>query len=293
MCPKEKTELTKEYCLLINDELMEFLRETNWKVHRKGYGDGRFIVSNMMEEWIDIFKYWLSLGQLWGFTPEDLIQEYYRKSAVVEQRYEQETQLEFEAGKVAGVDIDGVLAQYPEGFLDFVNGKLGTNYTAEGLKEYNLYEAFDIPVPIMEQLKDEFRSTGRKRHLPVIPGAKEFLETLRAKGYQIVLLSARPYKQYKRIFADTQEWLKKNQLPYDAILWDENKCVKLLREFGQDTVSFFVEDHLGQANDVARLGCKVYLLEKSYNQGATRGGIIRVRDLEHLTEILKMEGEGE
>jgi len=281
---EQRVKHTKEYSLLLIDEIMELIGETNWKAHRKNKDD--FIESNLKEEWTDMFKYWLSIGLIWGFNPYDFVKEYERKSSVVEQRYKQEKQLEFKANKVVGVDIDGVLAKYPEHFLDFVNRKMGTDYSVESLTDYDIYEALDLPENVTKELKDKFRQSGEKRFIPVLNGAKKFLKDLKKNGYQIVLLSARPYKKYRRIFADTKEWLKKNNLVHDAILWDEDKCARLIKEFGTDKVKFFVEDNLENANDVADLS-KVYLLNKSYNTGKTKGNIVRVNELD---EIMKMEG---
>ena len=281
---KDKINLIKENALLLVDEIMEMVNETNWKAHRKN--KEHFIESNLKEEWIDIFKYWLSMGLIWGFDPYDFLLEYDRKSAVVKQRYKQEKQLEFEANRIVGVDIDGVLAAYPEHFLDFVNRKMNTNYKVEELSSYNIYEALDLPNEVTKELKDEFRQSGEKRYIPVLDEAKWFLKTLKKNNYQIVLLSARPYKKYRRIFADTKEWLEKNGLVYDAILWDEDKCSRLIKEFGENSVEFFVEDNLSNANSVANTA-KVYLLNKSYNQGETKKNIVRIDKLSDIEEIEK------
>lgn len=268
---------------MLMDEVYEMLRETSWKNHRK---DKPYMIeSNMKEEWIDIFKYWLSIGLVWDFDPKDLIEEYFRKSEVVEQRYKQEKQLDFESGKIAGIDIDGVLAKYPEHFLDFINREVGTDLKVEDLDDYNIYEALDMPKELTKKLKDKFRQTGEKRFIPVFDKAKDFLKTIKENGYHIVLLSARPYKKYKRIFADTKEWLEKNELVHDAILWDEDKCNRLIREFGDDSVKFFVEDNLENANDVSET-TKVYLIDRSYNQGEINKNVIRVDSYE---QILRME----
>ena len=62
------------------------LRETNWKM---GQYTTRAVDRNKLrEEWIDIFKYWLGLGNVWGFTIEEMFDEFWRKSAIVDKRYE-------------------------------------------------------------------------------------------------------------------------------------------------------------------------------------------------------------
>ena len=280
----EKVAMTKEYSLQLNGEVYELLRETSWKNHRKA--GPNIIKSNLKEEWIDVFKYWLSIGALWGFNPEDFIEEYWRKSAVVEQRYLQEKQLDFESSKIAGVDIDGVLAAYPEHYINYVNKELGTDFKVNQVKDYDLYNSLPIPEDIALDLKDSFRQSGQNRTIPVLEGAKKFLQELRRRDYKIVLLSARPYKQYRRIFADTQTWLNENGLVHDAILWDEDKCGRLVREFGKENVSFFVEDHIGNANSIAdKVLCPVFLFNRSYNKDKLeKKGVYRVDTFSQIIE---------
>ncbi len=45
--------------------------------------------ARLLEEWIDVFKYWLGLGNVWGFTLEDFVNEFWRKSSIVDERFKQ------------------------------------------------------------------------------------------------------------------------------------------------------------------------------------------------------------
>ena len=289
LTPAEINQWADKYGFLLVREVAEFINELNTKPHRK---EAKTIIrSNLLEEWIDIFKYWLCLGRLFGFSPQDLREEYYRKSDVVMQRFFQEKQLQYIPGKVAGVDIDGVLADYPAAFINFVNRELGTDFNPVGQKNYHLPESLGLPLDLCMELKHKYRETGQKRFIPVKPGAKELLEALKQAGYTIVLLTARPYKQYKRIFADTQEWLNNNGLLYDSIIWDEDKNTRLVREFGQERISFFIEDVAKNANQIAALGVPCYLINAAYNEDAIlQPGVIRVNNLAEVAENLKERG---
>ena len=76
---------TKDFVLHITEELHELLRETSWKMtHRPDAS--RAVRANVLEEWIDCFKFLLGLAQVWGFTVEDIEAEFLRKSAIVEAR---------------------------------------------------------------------------------------------------------------------------------------------------------------------------------------------------------------
>lgn len=77
--------LTKEFVLHVEDEAHELLSEINWKMAQ--YKVNEVNRKKLLEEWIDIFKYWLGIGNVWGFTLEDFFNEFWRKSAIVDEKY--------------------------------------------------------------------------------------------------------------------------------------------------------------------------------------------------------------
>lgn len=280
--PEEFQRWNNFLCLALHREVGEVLETVDWKIHRNHYKAA--IRSNTLEELIDILKYWMSLAQLYGFTPEDVERGYWRKSGVVEQRHRQEiaNNISEEGKKIVGIDIDGVLADYPRSFLDFINAELGTAFSPEDITEYSgIYDLCGIPTDLGIQLKNKYRETGQKRFIPVCKGVQEFIAFLREEGYAIVLLTARPYQTYKRIFAGTIEWLKKNGIHYDMVIFDENKEEALINEFGSK-VEFFVEDNPSNAKKISRLGIKCYLVEHPYNRTFSQEGVAKVKDLEEL-----------
>jgi uncharacterized HAD superfamily protein len=142
-----------------------------------------------------------------------------------------------------------------------------------------------LPVEETTRLKHLYRDSGQKRFIPVIEGARQFLDELKYMGYIVVLLTSRPIDRYKRIFADTQYWLVENRLHYDAILFDEAKGERLVKEFGQDKVEFFVDDVAGFANGISDAGFKCYLIDKAYNQVPLKENVIRVNTLKEVLDI--------
>lgn len=273
------------YHLALMREVGEVLDTVDWKIHRKEHKST--IRSNTLEELIDCFKYWMCLCQLHGFTPEEIEEAYYQKSIVVEQRHKQEIvdAINLSNCKVVGVDIDGVLADYPRSFVEFINKELGTNYDHRKVDNYNVPQALGLSVETGMRLKDKYRQTGQKRFIPVIPGAAEFLQKLRNHGYKIMLLTSRPYQKYKRIFSDTMEWLQKNNLVFDSIIFDEKKEERLVKEFGVDKIEFFVDDVAKNANTISQLGLPCYLIDRPYNKDAKLGQLVtRVNNLQEILE---------
>jgi len=283
LTPEQVTEWTKEFSLLLGTEVTELLNCTAFKGHRREHVDS--IKSNATEQLIDIFKYWLSLALLWGMTPEQLLDEYHAKSAICELRYKQEVLMK--RSDVAIIDIDGVLCDYKGGFCNYLNKRLGMALNPDEIGFLN-HATAGVGLDEWETIKHDFRQLGIKRRLPVLPGAVEFTQELKASGYSVVILSSRPYKRYKRIFKDTMEWLGANGFEFDAVLWETEKHEKVMQEFDLTNVRFAVEDDPKYAAALASIGVRVYLVNTNYNQAFDHPEVIRV---ESLAEVIKHERE--
>ena len=77
--------LTKDFALRLTDEVHELLSKINWKTEE--YKTVQIDKSQILEEWIDVFKYWLGIGNVWGFSIEDFFTEFWRKSKIIDNRY--------------------------------------------------------------------------------------------------------------------------------------------------------------------------------------------------------------
>lgn len=81
----KQQELTKDFALRMTDEIHELLSKINWK--NGEYKNIKIDKSKILEEWIDIFKYWLGIGNVWGFNMDDFFGEFWRKTEIVDNRY--------------------------------------------------------------------------------------------------------------------------------------------------------------------------------------------------------------
>lgn len=182
--------------------------------------------------------------------------------------------------KVCGVDIDDVLADSTKFWLRYLNSMVSKKYddldTAKNEIPYNAYR----------RLKSEYRSCGVKKKIPVMDGAKEFLDGLKKKGYKVLLLTARPFEVHRELFKITVDWLSNNNLQYDGIIWGENKNFKIIMEV--PNLSFMVENHSSLADQIAKLSYKVFLLTNRYNEGKpVHDNVTRVNKLSEILEVLK------
>ena len=179
--PEKFQQMNNFYCLAAHREISEALDTVPWKIHRKEHKPE--VRSNTLEELTDVFKYLMTLFQLHGFTPEEIETAYYRKSAVVEQRHLQEMVRNLqEESRIAAVDIDGVLADYPRSFVEYVNHELGT-HTMDVVSR-RLHQPGSVEIDV-RRIAPETGCSGSSS----APGARFLL----AGGAPVVRITARPY----------------------------------------------------------------------------------------------------
>jgi cell fate (sporulation/competence/biofilm development) regulator YmcA (YheA/YmcA/DUF963 family) len=88
---EDKIKYTKETILSVHGELSEILSTLDWKTHRRE--EKKFNEDETIEEIIDAFKYLLNLCVIWNIDVEKFINEFYRKSKIVDERYEKEIKI--------------------------------------------------------------------------------------------------------------------------------------------------------------------------------------------------------
>lgn len=205
---------------------------------------------------------------------------------------------EIENGKkICYFDIDGVLNDYPESWTTFLQVECEDN-----VREYvDVFEPLDlhtakekIPYQLYKDLKARYRSSGYKEILPVTREAKETLTALKKIGYHIVIITSRPIKKHPELFKQTVNWLDKNRLVYDNLIFDEEKHITVLSSYPH--LNFGVEDNMYYANLVASWGYKMFLLNNQYNSGDIHQNVIRIDSLDEIlyvkNGVVKLENYG-
>lgn len=83
---KIRESLTKDYFVALMPELSEVLNEINYKQHKSNKPVKR---DKLLEELIDVFKYYLNILLMWDITPEEFIDMFKRKSKIVSDQYDE------------------------------------------------------------------------------------------------------------------------------------------------------------------------------------------------------------
>ncbi|MAG47146.1 hypothetical protein CL617_00950 [archaeon] len=294
---KDLIQWNKEYILSLIVEATEILNEVDWKMHQKRIGET--YNDNILEEGIDVMKYLFGLLIINGFSMKDIYEKFIEKSDVVEAKFKQEETMkkikEKKDSRIVFVDVDGILADWPGRYIEFVNKKYDTNYKTLPAVEKNLKQRE------MYSIKSDYRLSGVKKNMAVVKGAKALLQELKRAGYFVILLTARPYKKIFRIYSDTLTWLKDNDLYFDAILWDEEKEKYIIQNFDTQQVKFCIDDNIGNVNRLSNKGFKTFLvnnvlmfndqteMEKANKGKLNKDVIVTNNTVELIEELKKMK----
>jgi uncharacterized HAD superfamily protein len=259
---EEQSHITQHMVLCIMSELDEILNTIHWKHHRNIP-----IKSNPQQtllECVDVFKYLITIVQAWGFTEEEFLDAFWKKSMVVRQRRSEEF-IKNVDGRTAIIDIDGVLCDHNQGFIKWLQkydcelyNSVISKVCNSSTNTYNPVSRHDFKLTPIEwqELKHQFRISGYKEFMPAYADAKEFLSEIRQKDITIVLLTSRPIDRYPNLYADTVAWLKREELPYDIIWWAYDKANHVIENISNPL--FVVDDDLSLVNQYDAVNIPAY-----------------------------------
>jgi hypothetical protein len=174
---------------------------------------------------------------------------------------------------IVAVDIDGTLAEYHVWFLKFAELWYGKPMPAP--TDINpmqpLWKFMGVTKASYRECKLAYRQGGMKRSMPCLEGAAEMLRVVRRKaclrntyansdmdycrkhglGAEVWICTTRPFLRLDNIDPDTREWLRRNRITFDALLFDpiggDRKYYELFRQAGK-RVACVLEDLPEQAS---------------------------------------------
>lgn len=249
----DRRAISGDLALSLYEEVAELQRATShYKRHILTVNG--FHRDNVAEEVADVLKLVFAVAQLHGLSPGEVADAFHRKTNVVASRAEAQRVSLKSNTKVLCVDMDDVLADLSPWTRELKRLQGGAPQNARTLQ-------------MMESWKDDWYNSGRFRELKPVEGAAEALRTVIDWGYKVVVITARPQWQYKRIYADTLEWLQAHDMPHHLILFGKDKVELIYQHIVPAWPVAFVEDHERNARHLSAAGVNVLLFDTPRNQG--------------------------
>lgn len=248
---RSPAEWMEVYILGLMSECGQLLEAMRWKKHRlqsiEEFGP------NVPDELADITKYVISMWQLIGYKPEEMLEQLYRKGMLLDSIFTQEFETDLNTNVVI-FDIDNVLADTQTALAKFFELE---NFDWDRLRSsIHLDLAISQPFDSYRLLKNRFEQGGGYADLNPMYDLVELFQELHEQGFSIVCYTARPVTNFKRIREDTFNWF-----------WQHGVKPDLIR-FGR-------EDRISWAAQLIRRGHNVILVDDDPNI-AIRAGINQV-----------------
>ena len=192
-----------------------------------------------------------------------------------------------------GIDIDDVLADSLPHYTRAFNQRFGLQIDLAD----SAWRIFDRFPWISRQEAHDFFSglieAGFFSSRPLMPGAKEAVESLAEDGHRLFIITGRAPQDE----AVTRRWLTHAGLlsRFEAVIHKAREPVGRHKSGAASELHLdvFIEDELAVAIAVAETAIPVLLFDHPWNQGVLPGNVCRVRSwAEALTEIVHLNGGG-
>lgn len=250
------------------------LREFNWKAHRKQ--STAFVRDNMAIEIVDLLKFVMSLAEVWGITPDELLDWTGKKSEMLDVLYQQENAPDPVGKHIVVCDLDGTIADWRSSFLHWAAKEKGVKLGLDPQETLSMDVDLGIQYERYLELKHEFEALGNYASLKPFYDGVITLRHLIGQGVQVHVFTARPVG-FKRTWMDSYQWLRKHQLDVSSLeLGSESRIVRALRwlELGNKVVMF--EDNPELMLRAAHSGIRVIARSTPYNHHLFHPRIVKI-----------------
>lgn len=162
-------------------------------------------------------------------------------------------------------DIDGTLGDYHGHFTQFCerywNLDIGGHpYT--GIVEFECW--LGITKEQYREAKLAYRQGGNKRWMPCYAESAEVVREAR-KLAEVWICTTRPWQRLDNVDPDTREWLRRNEIEVDGLLYGDGKYFQLCETVDPARIAAVVEDLPEQFGIARTLGLPVILRENHHN----------------------------
>ena len=172
---------------------------------------------------------------------------------------------------IVAIDIDGTVAQYHYSFMEFLERWLPTQFIGgkvwhwSGLGEFS--DHLGLEKHVYQQAKLAFRAGGNKRWMHPFPGAVEFMQNVSRLKVEVWITTTRPWLRMDNIDPDTREWLRRFNIKYDHILFDEDKYGTLVTLVDPGRIVMVLDDEDIQVKRCESLALPSIHRRTRFNEG--------------------------
>jgi len=181
-----------------------------------------------------------------------------------------------------GIDIDEVIAEFLESFLDFYNSKYNRDFKKEDFKDYKFEEILGGTSNETAKLIQEH---GYDKEIKLVEGALDAVKEL-SKKHELIILTARHpmFKDKTERFLDQHFGNIFSQILYTGEVFQKYGTTKsdLCKQLG---IEIIIEDNKLFSKECAEKGISVFLMSRPWNRDCLEHkNILRVKNWNEVLE---------
>lgn len=185
-----------------------------------------------------------------------------------------------------GIDIDEVIAEFLESFLEFYNSKYNRNLKKEDFKSYQFEET--LGGSHEEEAVELVKEHGYEGEIKLVSGALEAIKEL-SKKHELIILTARHpmFKDKTEKFLEMHFGNIFSQILYTGEAFQKYGTTKsdLCRNLD---ISIIIEDNKIFSLECAEKGINVFLMDRPWNKDCfNHENILRVKNWNEALEKIK------
>lgn len=187
-----------------------------------------------------------------------------------------------------GVDLDGVIADFTNKFLEFYNLKTDSKMNFNDWKFYNFWELMNITREDAVELINNFYDSRLFDEINLINGAKKSIEEL-SKENELCIITSRPINFKLK----TEAFLNKNfsEIAFNVFYSDDFNIGQGISKASiceRKNIEIFIEDNVKYALSCSQKGVITFLFDKPWNQNYSNfNGLIRVKSWHEILEKIR------
>lgn len=281
-----KEKITQDNVLCAHAELSALVNATHYKNHHT-HSEPLANRKTVLYETVDVIRYMIATLNTWDIKPEEFEKAFQRKDIYLNKHHELQNRKRKDLQPVAIVDIDDVLANFRQGFSDWLKENFKVDADVDS-KEYYFISALSKISLNSETVFKMFLDDEGFAKLSVDTHNLELLWQLKHQGYWIHLLTARPEEELQCLY-DTYFWIWQQNIPCDAISFSPEKfrwCAKS-KYYDQGAIKFAIDDAPKHAEDYAKHGIKCLVPKKPYNEHLDNPNIFHYENFHQAIDVLK------
>lgn len=175
------------------------------------------------------------------------------------------------------LDADGVLLNWEQGLHEFMQHHDQHVHTQKVNEHaFDLAHRYNMTVAQVNDLVNEFHTSSSFEHLAPLPGAQAAVKHL-SEWFPLVVITA------CGTHADTARMRRKNLMHVFGDVFEHVWCTDTFEEknkyLAQYAPSYWVEDHVRNAELGLKFGHTCMLVDTPYNQTAMKDQVIRVQNM--------------